>query len=148
MGNIVMLVSCQPTATATATASVAKRQVSGYFQEVVTSEDFTEGELLPTKQRPRMQSRAIVISLALGDAAIIPPDAHPLKGRKGVYAGHANQAISRVHRDEHRGLELLPCAPLQRSIVEGLPLLGRPAKPKQWRRIRRPIAGPARRCLD
>jgi hypothetical protein len=47
--------------------------------------DFLGGEFLMTEQRPRMQSRPMVLPLKLGDAAIITTSERPFKGTKGYY---------------------------------------------------------------
>jgi uncharacterized protein len=69
--------------------------------------DFTGGELVMTEQRPRMQSRPMVLPLRLGDAALITVAHRPFKGTKGYYRVNLKHAISRVHGGERLGLELL-----------------------------------------
>jgi hypothetical protein len=68
--------------------------------------DFRGGEFVMTEQRPRMQSRPVVIPLKLGDAAIIATSVRPFKGAKGFYRVNLKHAISRVHAGERVGLEL------------------------------------------
>ncbi len=78
-------------------------------------QDFEGGEFVMTEQRPRMQSRPMVLPLGLGDAAIIATGPRPVRGAAGFYRVHLRHAISRVHRGEWLGLELLlhdaPSAP-------------------------------------
>lgn len=69
-------------------------------------EDFSGGELLLTEQRPRLQSRPIVVPLGLGDIAIIPSGRRPVAGSKRHYQVGTRTAVSRVHGGERRGLEL------------------------------------------
>ena len=69
--------------------------------------DFEGGEFVMTEQRPRMQSRPMVLPLGLGDAAIIATGPRPVRGAAGFYRVHLRHAISRVHRGEWLGLELL-----------------------------------------
>ncbi|MDW3688256.1 2OG-Fe(II) oxygenase [Cupriavidus sp. CV2] len=68
--------------------------------------DFTGGEFVMTEQRPRMQSRPMVLPLKLGDAAIISTAQRPCKGSKGYYRVNLKHAISRVRGGERLGLEL------------------------------------------
>lgn len=70
-------------------------------------QDFEGGEFVMTEQRPRMQSRPMVLPLGLGDAAIIATGPRPVRGAAGFYRVHLRHAISRVHRGEWLGLELL-----------------------------------------
>lgn len=69
-------------------------------------EDFSGGEFVMTEQRPRMQSRPMVLPLKLGDAAIITTAQRPCKGSKGYYRVNLKHAISRVRGGERVGLEL------------------------------------------
>ncbi|HWT18998.1 MAG TPA: 2OG-Fe(II) oxygenase [Variovorax sp.] len=68
--------------------------------------DFLGGEFVMTEQRPRMQSRPLVLPLKLGDAAIIATAERPFKGTKGYYRVNLKHAISRVRKGERIGLEL------------------------------------------
>jgi hypothetical protein len=68
--------------------------------------DFQGGEFVMTEQRPRMQSRPMVLPLKLGDAAVIATAQRPFKGSKGYYRVNLKHAISRVRRGERIGLEL------------------------------------------
>ncbi|HET7673943.1 MAG TPA: 2OG-Fe(II) oxygenase [Gammaproteobacteria bacterium] len=69
--------------------------------------DFTGGEFVMTEQRPRMQSRPIVLPLRQGDAAIIPVAHRPCKGSNGHYRVRLKHAISRVRSGERIDVELL-----------------------------------------
>ncbi|AXF22779.1 prolyl 4-hydroxylase [Burkholderia pyrrocinia] len=71
-----------------------------------SGEDFTGGEFVLTEQRPRMQSRPMVLPLRLGDAAIISTAQRPFKGSKGYYRVNLKHAISRVRDGERLGVEL------------------------------------------
>jgi len=59
-----------------------------------------------TEQRPRMQSRPMVVPLELGDVAIITTAERPFKGTQGYYRVNIRHAISRVRRGERIGVEL------------------------------------------
>ena len=69
--------------------------------------DFTGGEFVMTEQRPRMQSRPMVLPLCKGDMAIISVAQRPHKGTKGHYRANLKHAISRVRGGERIGLELV-----------------------------------------
>ncbi|MCG5075161.1 2OG-Fe(II) oxygenase [Paraburkholderia tagetis] len=69
--------------------------------------DFTGGEFVMVEQRPRMQSRPMVVPLALGDAAIVATAQRPVEGTHGYYRVKLKHAISRVRGGERTGLELL-----------------------------------------
>jgi hypothetical protein len=68
--------------------------------------DFQGGEFVMTEQRPRMQSRPMVLPLELGDAAIITTAERPFNGTKGHYRVNLKHAVSRVRQGERVGLEL------------------------------------------
>lgn len=69
--------------------------------------DFTGGEFVMTEQRPRMQSRPMVLPMRCGDAAIITVAQKPFKGATGYYRVRLKHAVSRVRSGERLGLELL-----------------------------------------
>lgn len=69
--------------------------------------DFTGGEFVMTEQRPRMQSRPMVLPLRMGDAAIVTVAQRPVKGSKGHYRVNIKHAVSRVRSGERIGLELV-----------------------------------------
>ncbi|WP_454675801.1 2OG-Fe(II) oxygenase [Achromobacter pestifer] len=68
--------------------------------------DFVGGEFVMTEQRPRMQSRPMVLPLKLGDVAVIATAGRPFKGAKGYYRVNLKHAISRVREGERVGMEL------------------------------------------
>ena len=63
--------------------------------------DFQGGELVLIEQRPRMQSRAEVVPLKQGDAAVFPVRHRPVRGTKGSYRVNMRHGVSRV-RGGHR----------------------------------------------
>lgn len=69
-------------------------------------EDFSGGELVLTEQRPRMQSRPVVVPLRRGDIAILPSQRRPVAGGNGYYPATTRQAVSRVRSGQRLGLEL------------------------------------------
>jgi hypothetical protein len=58
--------------------------------------DFTGGEFVMTEQRPRMQSRAEVVSLVKGDAVVFAVHHRPVQGTKGFYRVNMRHGISRL----------------------------------------------------
>ena len=64
-------------------------------------EDFTGGELVLTEQRPRMQSRAEVVPLRRGDAAVFAVHQRPVQGTRGAYRVTMRHGVSRL-RSGHR----------------------------------------------
>ncbi len=63
--------------------------------------DFTGGELVMTEQRPRMQSRPMIVPLRQGDAAVFAVHHRPVTGARGVYRVNLRHGVSRV-RSGHR----------------------------------------------
>jgi uncharacterized protein len=60
-------------------------------------EDFEGGEFVMTEQRPRMQTRAMVLPLKKGDAAIFAVNGRPMKGVRGDYQVKLNHGVSKLH---------------------------------------------------
>jgi uncharacterized protein len=63
--------------------------------------DFTGGEFVMTEQRPRAQSRATVLPLRQGDAAIFAVHHRPVQGTRGPYRVNLRHGVSTV-RSGHR----------------------------------------------
>jgi hypothetical protein len=62
--------------------------------------DFEGGELVMTEQRPRMQSRPIVLPLRQGDAAVIAVHQRPVQGARGVNRVTLRHGVSRLRCGE------------------------------------------------
>ena len=58
--------------------------------------DFTGGEFLLVEQRPRAQSRAEIVPLRQGEAAIFPVHHRPARGSRGTYRAAMRHGVSRV----------------------------------------------------
>lgn len=58
--------------------------------------EFTGGEFVLTEQRPRMQSRAEVISLRQGDAVAFAVHHRPVQGTRGFYRVNLRHGVSRL----------------------------------------------------
>ena len=69
--------------------------------------DFTGGEFVLTEQRPRMQSRAEVVSLARGEAVIFPVNRRPVQGSRGIYRTAMRHGVSRLHAGERYTLGII-----------------------------------------
>jgi len=58
--------------------------------------DFTGGEFVLVEQRPRMQSRADVVTLQRGDAVLFAVHDRPVQGSKGTYRVKLRHGVSRI----------------------------------------------------
>jgi hypothetical protein len=65
------------------------------------AKDFTGGEFVMTEQRPRMQSRPIVVPLRLGDGVVFAVHNRPVQGSRGAYRVNLRHGVSRI-RSGHR----------------------------------------------
>jgi hypothetical protein len=65
------------------------------------AKDFTGGEFVMTEQRPRMQSRPIVVSLRQGDGVVFAVHNRPVQGSRGAYRVNLRHGVSRI-RSGHR----------------------------------------------
>ncbi len=63
--------------------------------------DFDGGEFVMTEQRPRMQSRPMVLPLRQGDALAFAVHQRPVQGVRGVYRVNLRHGVSRI-RQGHR----------------------------------------------
>lgn len=58
--------------------------------------EFDGGEFVLTEQRPRMQSRAHVVPLALGEAVIFAVSQRPVAGSRGTYRVNMRHGVSEL----------------------------------------------------
>jgi hypothetical protein len=63
--------------------------------------DFTGGEFVLTEQRPRMQSRPMVVPLRQGDGVVFAVHQRPVQGTKSVYRVNLRHGVSSI-RSGHR----------------------------------------------
>jgi len=70
-------------------------------------EDFTGGEFVMTEQRPRMQSRPLVMDLRKGDALIFAVNQRPVKGVRGDYRVTMRHGVSRLHSGKRHTLGII-----------------------------------------
>jgi hypothetical protein len=69
--------------------------------------DFTGGEFVLTEQRPRMQSRAEVVSLQRGEGLIFPVRHRPVAGTRGVYRVNMRHGVSRLRAGRRHALGII-----------------------------------------
>jgi hypothetical protein len=69
--------------------------------------DFSGGEFMLVEQRPRMQSRGEVVSLALGDAVIFAVNERPVKGVRGFHRTAMRHGVSSLHKGERYTLGII-----------------------------------------
>jgi hypothetical protein len=69
--------------------------------------DFTGGEFILVEQRPRAQSRPIVVPLRQGEAVIFPVHHRPGIGTRGPYRLTMRHGVSRIHSGRRHTLGLI-----------------------------------------
>jgi hypothetical protein len=69
--------------------------------------DFSGGEFVLVEQRPRAQSRAMVVPLRQGEAVIFPVHHRPATGTRGAYRLTMRHGVSRVHAGHRHTLGLI-----------------------------------------
>jgi uncharacterized protein len=69
--------------------------------------DFTGGELVLTEQRPRMQSRVLVVPLAQGDGVVFAVNSRPVKGTRGDYRVKMRHGVSRLITGQRHTLGII-----------------------------------------
>jgi uncharacterized protein len=69
--------------------------------------DFTGGEFVLTEQRPRMQSRAEVVSLGQGQGVIFPVRHRPVRGTRGTYRVNMRHGVSRLRSGSRHTLGII-----------------------------------------
>ena len=70
-------------------------------------QDFGGGEFVLTEQRPRMQSRAAVVPLSLGDAVLFPVHHRPVQGTRGLYRVNMRHGVSKLTRGQRHTLGVI-----------------------------------------
>jgi hypothetical protein len=70
-------------------------------------EDFSGGEFVMVEQRPRAQSRAMVVPLRQGEAVIFPVHHRPATGARGSYRLTMRHGVSRIHSGHRHTLGLI-----------------------------------------
>ena len=70
-------------------------------------DDFDGGELILVEQRPRMQSRPMVVPFELGSAVIFPVRERPRRGTRGYHRTQMRHGVSKLTRGERTTLGLI-----------------------------------------
>ena len=69
--------------------------------------DFTGGEFVLTEQRPRMQSRPMVVPLQKGDGVVFAVRNRPVQGKKNVYRVNLRHGVSRLRSGSRHTLGII-----------------------------------------
>lgn len=69
--------------------------------------DFEGGEFLLTEQRPRMQSRGMVVPLRQGEAVIFPVRHRPVRGKRGTYRVAMRHGVSTIRKGSRFALGII-----------------------------------------
>jgi len=69
--------------------------------------DFTGGEFVLVEQRPRMQSRAMVVPLRLGDGVVFAVNHRPVQGARGMYRVSLRHGVSEVQSGRRHTLGVI-----------------------------------------
>jgi len=69
--------------------------------------DFAGGEFILTEQRPRMQSRAMVVPLDQGSAVVFAVNNRPVKGARGFYRVKMRHGVSRIRSGRRHALGVI-----------------------------------------
>jgi len=71
------------------------------------AQDFTGGEFILVEQRPRAQSRAIVVTPRQGEAVVFPVHHRPGAGTRGAYRLTMRHGVSRVNAGRRQTLGII-----------------------------------------
>jgi hypothetical protein len=69
--------------------------------------DFTGGEFVLTEQRPRLQSRAEVVPLTLGDGVVFAVNQRPVSGSRGSYRVAMRHGVIRIRSGQRHTLGVI-----------------------------------------
>jgi hypothetical protein len=69
--------------------------------------DFTGGEFVLVEQRPRAQSRPIVVPLALGEAVVFPVHHRPVQGTRGPHRVTMRHGVSQIRSGRRHTLGII-----------------------------------------
>jgi hypothetical protein len=70
-------------------------------------EDYTGGEFVLVEQRPRMQSKAIVLNPNKGDVLLFTTNFRPVKGTRGYYRVNMRHGVSELTAGERHTLGII-----------------------------------------
>jgi hypothetical protein len=69
--------------------------------------DYVGGEFVLMEQRPRAQSKAVVLKPGKGDMLVFTSNFRPVKGAKGYYRANIKHGVSELHRGERYTLGVI-----------------------------------------
>ena len=69
--------------------------------------DFSGGEFVMTEQRPRMQTRPMVVPLQQGDGVIFAVHHRPVQGTRGTYRVNLRHGVSRIRSGSRHTLGII-----------------------------------------
>jgi hypothetical protein len=69
--------------------------------------DFEGGELMLVEQRPRMQSKGMVVPLRAGDAAVFATGQRPMQGKRAFYRVALRHGVSEIRSGERITLGII-----------------------------------------
>ena len=69
--------------------------------------DFAGGEFVISEQRPRMQSRPLVVPLRQGDGVVFAVHNRPVQGSRGIYRVILRHGVSRVRSGQRHTLGII-----------------------------------------
>jgi len=69
--------------------------------------DFEGGEFILTEQRPRMQSRAVVVPLRQGDAVVFAVHHRPVRGTRGTYRVNLRHGVSEIRSGQRHTVGII-----------------------------------------
>ena len=70
-------------------------------------QDFAGGEFVMTEQRPRMQSRPMVVPLRQGDGVVFAVHHRPVRGARSAYRVNLRHGVSRIRRGHRHTLGII-----------------------------------------
>ncbi len=70
-------------------------------------DDFSGGEFVMTEQRPRMQTRPMVVPLRQGDGVIFAVHHRPVQGTRGSYRVNLRHGVSRIRSGSRHTLGII-----------------------------------------
>jgi uncharacterized protein len=69
--------------------------------------DFSGGEFVMTEQRPRMQTRPMVVPLQQGDGVVFAVHHRPVQGTRGTYRVNLRHGVSRIRSGSRHTLGII-----------------------------------------
>jgi len=80
-------------------------------------EDFTGGEFVMTEQRPRMQSRPMVVPLRQGDGVLFAVHNRPVQGKRSTYRVNLRHGVSRIRSGQRHTSASFSMTPSESELM-------------------------------